>query len=64
MKLRLNIAVKNVLQVYVTKTLIFFVISSQKVRTPDTLRGTGSSRITGHVFLILLGTSSPLALHL
>ncbi len=31
-KLGLNIAVKNVLQVYVTTTTIFYTISSQKVR--------------------------------
>ncbi len=34
MKLGSNISVKNVLQVYVTKTMLFYVISSKKVRTP------------------------------
>ncbi len=41
MKRGSNITVKNVLQVYVTETAIFYVISSKKVRTSHTLTGAG-----------------------
>ncbi len=37
MNLWSKIAKKNVLQVYVTTTTIFYTILSQKVRTPQTL---------------------------
>ncbi len=37
-KLGLNITINNVLQGYVTTTMIFNAISSQKVRTSHTLK--------------------------
>ncbi len=37
MKLRSNIAINNVLQVHVTTTMIFYDISSQKLRTSQAL---------------------------
>ncbi len=45
MKLGSNIAVKNVLQVYVTEATIFYVISLKKARTTHThtLTGAGGS---------------------
>ncbi len=45
MKLGSKIAVKNVLQVYVTTTMIFYDIPSQMVRKPDTLRQECSSSV-------------------
>ena len=44
MKLGLNIAVKIALQLYVTRTMIFHVISSQNVRTSHTLKQDCDSR--------------------
>ncbi len=47
MKFESNIAVKNVLQVYVTTTTIFYAFSSEKVRTPHAVRHECGLHLTG-----------------
>ncbi len=56
MKLGSNIAVNNVLQVYVTTTTVFYAISLRKVRTSHTITGAGMSNYK-ETFKIIRGGS-------
>ncbi len=51
MRLGSNIAVKNVLQVYMTTTMIFYSISSQKVRTSHALKQEYGSSSSWHFMM-------------